>query len=296
MTTPKPRKANSTLLALMAIPLLLISIGTAWWVFNTVTERPGTPAAPDASDSAPISDPDAAMRSLRQGSSPVIRAPEPVETRPPAPTPVTATQHELPALNESDPVVLDAVAGLDSATALGALLIPENLLLKAVRAVVALDENEVVKDYRPVLTPETSVRVIPLNETLDPELGQRYRLDPANYARYTPYIEALETVDPDALAALYQQFYPLLEEAYRQYGVDRGSFRTVTLRAIDRLLAIEVKDEQPVLIQPKVFFQYQDPKIEARSAPHKLLMRMGRDNAVRLQNALRRLRSALQAD
>ncbi len=293
--------SGSPLIAWMALPLLIIVIGTAWWVFDTLnTTAPATPPlSPDDSrlgnelaaneaqriqrDAGTETDPlrlDTALSSPQGGT-----ASNTIAGRPPI--------ADLPSLNESDPVIIQETAKMQGGEHLARLLISENLLLKAVRAIIALDENEVVKDYRPVVPPEPGFRVIPLDEELDPSVGQRYRIDPANYDRYTPYIVALESVSAALLADLYEHFYPLLQEAYAQYGVDRGTFRDVTLRALDRLIGLEIMEEPAILIQPKVFFKYQDPHLEARSAPHKLLMRIGVDNAQRLQAVLRALREEL---
>lgn len=201
---------------------------------------------------------------------------------------------ELPRLADSDAPVKAMANQLSPDGKLLGMLVPDSILLKIVRAIIALDENELVKDYRPLESPSSPINVIAISEETDPAIGQRYRLDPKNYQRYTPFIDLLNALDMASLAQNYHDYYPLLEESYQQYGVDRGSFKEVTLRAIDNLLAIEIEEENLVLIQPKVFYQYQDPRVEARSAPHKLLMRMGPDNALALQRQLKELRKHLQ--
>ena len=76
-----------------------------------------------------------------------------------------------------------------------------------------------------------------IDEPLNIEVGQRYILDPANYDRYKPWVTAFSSVDKDMLVSVYKRFYPLLEEAYLQQGVDRGTFHNVVLSVIDDLLA-----------------------------------------------------------
>jgi hypothetical protein len=47
-------------------------------------------------------------------------------------------------------------------------------------------------------------------------------------------------------------------------------------------------------VQPKVFYEFADPKLEARSAGQKLLIRMGPQNAAALKKKLREIRSQIE--
>lgn len=223
---------------------------------------------------------------------PVTPEPQPEE---PAAEPPVRPPEPLPALENSDAFITDKLAEAPAGDSLLKLLVPDNLLLKSVRAVMVLDEGAVVHDYRPVQSPPAALKVKKINEPLDIDIGQRYTLSPENYTRYQPWVTAITRSDKKAMASLYQRVYPLLEEAYLQHGVDRGNFHNVLLAVIDNVLAAPVLDDEIVLIQPKVFYQFQDPALEKAPAVHRLLWRMGPDNTRAIQTALREFKQELLA-
>lgn len=250
--------------------------------------------------------------SQQDGPAKVVEAPRsmPVE---PSPQPLPEEEREpeeetavvpaisepepepLPALENSDRFVMDKLRSFSAGDALAKVIIPDNILLKSVRAVMALDEGIVVHDYRPVQSPAPAFKVTKINEPLDADIGQRYKLSPENYQRYKPWVSLLTTVDKKALAGVYKRVSPLLEESYLQHGVDRGNFHNVLLSVIDSLLAAPVMEEDIVLVQPKVFFQFEDTALEKAPEAHRLLWRMGPDNTRAVQASLRELKKELLA-
>jgi len=48
-------------------------------------------------------------------------------------------------------------------------------------------------------------------------------------------------------------------------------------------------------VQPKVLYEFADPDLETRSAGQKILLRMGKDNELRVKAKLREIRGALLA-
>lgn len=301
-----PRRGASLLWIL--IPLLIIILLMAailWWGLSSdVLDKPPEPAATSAPSSqfetragtdqgnagsgenfAPIERSAESTSVIDASSKDSASMAEPVPSRP---------RIELPTLSDSDAPVKALASELSPEGTLLALLVPDSILLKVVRMVIALDEHSVVKDYRPLTSPEPGLIVQAISEDPVPDVGPRYRLDASNYARYTPHVDLLAKLDMTRMAQLYHDFYPLLEQAYQQYGVDRGSFYEVTLRALDHVLEVPIRDESPILIQPKVFFEYQDPVVEKRTSIDKLLMRMGPENTQRVQAQLRALKLELQ--
>jgi len=79
--------------------------------------------------------------------------------------------------------------------------------------------------------PETVIR----NEEGDPV--PQFVINPANYRRYTPYVELLEAVDTKRLVESYRSHYSLFQEAYRQMGYADGEFNDRLDTTIDELLA-----------------------------------------------------------
>lgn len=284
--------ANSGMpLSWMFIPLIAIIVGALWWfVSNESPENQLPPPAPQAQTEpgagesfAPI---DRALETPEifdevAGTAPAI-------SEPPRP------KIELPTLSNSDAPVKTLANELSPEGTLLAFLVPESILRKVVNMIIALDEHTVVKEHRPLVSPEPGMRMQAISEEVDPAIGPRYRIDPRNFERYTAHVELLARLDKVKLAQLYHDFYPLLDQAYKEYGVDRGSFYDVTQRALDHVLEVPIREESPALIQPKVFYQYQDPVVEKRTSIDKLLMRMGPENTLRVQAQLRELKMELQ--
>lgn len=170
-----------------------------------------------------------------------------------------------------------------SATAqLGQLLVPEHKIRKLVRAVNALEEGKLVAQYRPTLPPATPFKA----ERLDSE---RWQLSEANFTRYEPYIAALEQAGAEQMLALYQHYSPLLEQAYQELGVDKGSFEQVAKGALKQIINAPEIDGSVALASTSVVYRYQDKALEQLPELHKLLIRIGPDNRERVQNLAREL-------
>ncbi|MGI1679835.1 MAG: DUF3014 domain-containing protein [Cellvibrionaceae bacterium] len=205
----------------------------------------------------------------------------------------------LPVLKESDDPLKNSLGELSAGAALVKLLVPERIILKTVRAVLALAEGDVVKDFRPIKSPPPSFKVVKIDEPLDREIGQRYQINPKNYERYNSYINILSSLNKSDVAKIYKNYYPLLEESYLQYGVDKGSFDKVLNSVIDNIIASDVYEatvaSDRILIQPKVFYVFQNKKIENLSGVDKLLLRIGEKNTQALKKELIDFKSAIHS-
>lgn len=274
----KPDNIN-LILSIVIVVVVAAAVLVYWLVFKD--------PEPELSD-APVED-------VQVLPPPVAEPEPPVETAEPEPAPEPEPEPEpLPTLADSDDKVSELAQSLSPEGDLQSLLTSENVLLKFVRTAIAMDEGNVVKDYRPVVSPQPSFLIQLIDEPLDEEVGQRYRIDPDNYERYTVYVDTLDTLDKTRLAKLFHQYYPVLDEAYQQYGVDRGGLLNVTLGAIDEILEAPTIPGTSPLVQPKVFYQFQGEGEEQLPAASKLLYRMGPDNAARLKDNLRELKAALE--
>jgi hypothetical protein len=218
-------------------------------------------------------------------------APQPSSSQPASPPPAyeapQAVVEPLPNLNESDTSVLAALQGLSTQTLRFA--VPKEILRKFVRAVNAIEEGKVVHEYRPIVSPPPAFTAQSLGEATADQ-PEQFRLPPENFERYDNYVTLLAMLDTDAVAALYQRFYPLLEEAYAEMGLKKGNFHSVLIGAIDNLLAAPVVEGEILLVRPKVFYQFADPAIEKLPSTHKLLLRMGPENTRSFQASLKNLR------
>jgi hypothetical protein len=228
-------------------------------------------------------------------------APVAQQTRPPAPPPPPANADEggiqhpipgggtdttaLPNLNQSDQVVRDSLAGLIGQKPIEQFLVPENIVRHIVVTVDNLPRKKVAVDLRPVKpTP---------GEALVATQGDMTTLAVANYARYQPFIKVVESVDPKTLATVYFHLYPLFQQAYEDLGYPGRFFNDRLVEVIDHLLAAPEPQGPIELVQPKVFYQFADPRLEDLSAGQKLMIRMGPANERLLKTKLRDLRAEL---
>lgn len=214
-------------------------------------------------------------------------------------TPTEAEEVPLPMLVESDPVVLESLGGLLGEPAVAEYVVSDNVISRVVATIDMLGGRQVSSVVQAVQGPaggfEVTVNDYPesaiTNEQGDP-LPQ-YIIDPSNYARYTPYVEALEAVDSAELIANYRSLYPLFQEAYRQMGYADGDFDARLAVIIDELLATPDVTGQVNLVKPEAVFRFADPGLESLSAGQKILVRMGSENASRVKSKLAEIRARL---
>lgn len=283
MANEEPGRSSPYLikLGLLAAGLIIVAVLLWQWVGGDRTE-----------EVTPMVQPEPAV--IPESQPEPQDAPEVIES-PPAPPEPEPEPEPLPELAESDVVALAAAEQLTGDDELKSLLVQDNVIQKSVRAVIAAADGGVVHEYRPLRSPSGTFLVEALDEPVREDVGQRYRLSPRNYERYDRYVNLLTRLEPRDVAAVFQRFYPLFEQAYEQHGVNGGSFQSLTLKAIDSLLAAPVLDQEPILVQPRVYYEFEDPRLEALPATQKLLIRMGPENTRKVQAALKELRSVIAA-
>lgn len=134
-------------------------------------------------------------------------------------------------------------------------------------------------------------------ELITEERAGRIYLSPENFKRYDPYLAALAKVTDDDVGQIYGLLLPFIKSAYGELGhVDRD-WSTTLDAAYDVLLSFEPPPnaESLELVGKDGTFIYADPKLEQLSPTHKALLRMGPDNAAKLQNMVRRFRNQVNA-
>lgn len=212
-----------------------------------------------------------------------------VEYQPPVPV---VEVEPLPTLNESDSSILAALQQLRGEGLLQ-LLVPQEVIRKFVLAVNNLAEGKVIHEYRPVVSPPPPFVAETFSVMIEGTAVDQERVAPANFQRYEPYVTTLALIDSDAAVAVYRRFYPLLEEAFRELGLKKPNFHSVMIAAIDNILAAPDAQGDLLLVRPKVFYQYADPALEQLPQTHKLMLRMGPENARSVKASLRQLRARL---
>jgi len=191
----------------------------------------------------------------------------------------------LPTLNTSSPVLTDKLSNL-----FGESWMPDLFRLDEVirRFVVTVDNltNSKLPQQHLLVKPVAGMFLITGE-------GDERVISPDNAARYAPYVQLVTRIDAQQLAALYVRFYPLFQEAYAELGQPDAYFNDRLVEVIDHLLMTPSPDEPIPLVQPKVFYEYADPELQALSAGQKVLLRMGNTNAEQVKSKLRELRQAL---
>jgi hypothetical protein len=225
----------------------------------------------------------------QQASAPTQPAPSantPPAIQHPIPTPATqAAAPPLPSLDKSDPLVRGSLIGLMGKQAVARFLVPQSIVRHVVVTVDNLPRKKLAAELRPIQpTP---------GGTIVDHQGGITTLSAQNYARYTPFVDAVSAIDPQALAALYFRLYPLFQQAYENLGYPGKYFNDRVVQAIDSLLATPDVRGPIALVRPKVFYQFADPKLEALPAGQKLLIRMGPQNAAVIEQKLRAFRQAI---
>jgi hypothetical protein len=227
--------------------------------------------------------------------------PAPVDTGPRTPSvahpvPANGAHHPLPPVDQSDAY-------------LGGLL-RELVGRKGVASFLNLDgfARRLVATVNNLASDGASTALWPVRETpgrfeTDGRDDRRV-IGPRNAARYAPFVSFVEAVDTKKAVATYVAIYPLLQRAYEDLGEPTPYFNDRVVAVIDDLLAtpdiaepvrlkhIEVDGASPSPGGARLYV-YEDPSLERRTAGQKILMRVGRDNAKRLEAKLGEIRALL---
>lgn len=230
--------------------------------------------------------------SWRSSRHPTATAPATIAATPeaapavqnPVPANAGATQ-SLPPLESSDGPLQGALSELMGKRSVDSLLKPEQLVRHFVVTIDNLSRKRAALELRPT-------KPVPgaFMATGDEQHGT---LDPANYQRYTPMIQAVQMVDTKQLVSLYFHFYPLFQQSYQNLGYPNGYFNDRLVFTIDNLLATPDVTGDIVLVRPNVMYQFADPNLEDLSAGQKALLRIGPANAAIVKAKLRELRAQI---
>jgi Protein of unknown function (DUF3014) len=200
--------------------------------------------------------------------------------------PVEASENPLPPLAESDGALREGLT-----TLLGNEL-PEFVYLKDIVARIVVTLDNLPRDYVALrLMPVKPVSGLPITT----KSGGNLVLSESNAERYQHYVRLVEAIPTSASIALYARFYPLFQEQYENLGYPDKYFNDRVVEVIDHLLATPEIEEPPRLIQPRVLYEFADPKLQELSAGQKILLRMGPANQHKLKAKLREMRDGLIA-
>jgi hypothetical protein len=203
----------------------------------------------------------------------------------PQPSQAGAATAPLPALNDSDTTLLEALSKLSSPAAVKEYLQPENVVRRLVVTIDNLPRQKVAVEKRP--TTSVAGAFAANGDELHATLDKR------NFDRYKPMVAVIHELDAQTLATVYMHFYPLFQQSYQDLGYPNGYFNDRLVQVIDLLLATPQPVEPIELVRPNVMYTFADPALESRPAGQKLLMRMGPENAAVVKAKLTELRAII---
>jgi hypothetical protein len=196
---------------------------------------------------------------------------------------------DLPPVNASDPFVRESLTGLLGDSAVRQFVAPDNLARRFVATLDNLPRRRTPVQLRPVLPTPGAFLVDGTEE------GNDLVISPRNFERYQPLVQLLERTDTARAANAYFRLYPLLQRAYEDLGYPQAYLNDRLVAVIDHLLTTPEVAGPIELTQPRVFYEFADPQLEALSSGQKLILRMGPENGATVRRKLRELRAEVVA-
>jgi len=218
---------------------------------------------------------------LKREPAPVVpAAPPPAAAEPAIKNPIVTPDDIDPNLSATE-----QVATLIGTPRFESHFVPDDFVKKMVATIDSLARSDVAARMNPAKPPAGKF-------TTAGE-GDAVVLGAANYARYSPWIDLVDSLDAQATAALYKRLYPQFQAAYENLGNPDAYFNDRVVEVIDHLLSAPEAPATIALVRPNVFYEFADPKLEAQSSGRKLLLRMGPGNAARVKAKLREVRGLI---
>lgn len=289
MSTEQQKSApeqQSAPVGIIVFIIVLVILGAAYYMLyiDNPTSRP-QPEIVDLKDEK--LQPEPKIQELDEIEvEPVEEPSEPVSTPEPQAATETSESNVLPELDNSDELTVSLIREVTTTPELLDVLVPSDIIRRTVVFADNFSRGDIALRDAPVYPPEGKFQASQIKEN-------EFVISPENYARYTGYIELLNSFEPEDLSTIYRQLLPLFEEAYQELGYPDRSFDDVTEDVFDRILAIEYPLESPVLKQPDVVYKFEDEALESLTDADKLLLRMGEENLLQLQSAVLQLKNSL---
>jgi Protein of unknown function (DUF3014). len=282
MTREDNRKRQESIPWLPGVIIVLVIAGALFlWRGKEKPEPPGPaeiPVVPETKEETPA-----------RMDEPVIEYPVPTEIPATVEDETAPEQEEKaqpPALDESDAFVEESFRLLYDHQKYGHLFILKDVIRNFVVTIDNMTGSKLPQKYS--LTKPPAALFLAQKDAAENEY-----IDPGNYVRYKIYAECAEAIDIRKFISLYIRYYPLFQKAYLDLGYPGRYFNDRFIQVLDHLLVTPEVQGPIKLVRPKVFYKFADPELEALSAGQKLLIRIGPDNAAKIKERLKELRSAL---
>lgn len=278
---------------LVVFVVLVVALGAAY--FQWQTQRPSSVMPPVVVDAPPpLSNGPGAPSEQAAPSGPRYPIPaQPLQeqsvreapTQVPLEPDAAPTSAPSPNLGESNALMTEVFIGLFGAEPMRELFNPDELIRRFVVTVDNLPNKKLPRQQ--LLVKRVAGPFLVMGE------GDQQVIGPDNAARYASYVQLAGHINVKQLVDVYVRFYPLFQAAYAELSEPNAYFNDRLVEVIDHLLDTPRVVEPIQVVQPKVFYVYADPELEALSAGQKILLRMGSVNAEQIKAKLREIRQAL---
>ncbi len=254
---------------------LLAIIASILFIAFPVNDVPQQPIPPDVAPTLP----EPQIKYPLSEPAPAVEPPPAAVQPEPKPAP------PLPGIAEADTVMRELLTLLGGEKKLIELFHLDHFIQRFVVTVDNLTHKDLPRRQLPVkgVTGPFLIQGIQTSEVISPY----------NSRRYTLYVELAEILDSRSLVDIYVRNYPLFQKAYTDLGYPAAYFNDRLVEVIDHLLETPDVVDPIRLERPAILYRFADPELEARSAGQKILLRIGKDNAVRIKIKLKELREQL---
>ena len=256
---PPDYRRRNMLLGAVAVAVVALAAGL-WLLLGDRADDAGeAPVAEMAADAGEPSPPAAPV----ELDEPEV-VPEPVE---------------LPPLADSDNFVRDLVDALLAHPNLAAWMTGSDLLRRFVVTVDNVANGRNPAQRLPALRPSRRFRAT--------GEGELQLIDSGSYQRYDLLAGVVGSLDPSAVALLYETLEPLFDEAHAELGYPDTPFRRTLERAVMQLLAAPIVDTPPLVVRRATHYLYADERLESLTPAQKQFIGMGPGNVQAVQEQLR---------
>jgi len=187
--------------------------------------------------------------------------------------------------DSTDDLFRSLVAGLSSHPKLTAWLVTDGIVRRFVAAVESVAGGYSPRDELDFMRPTHPFLVRPGDPgTLVIASG--------SYRRYSLAADVVESIDTVGAVRLFRELEPLLDEAHRGVSWGDSNFEYSLREAVTHLLEVPVPGGQLAVERRMLTYAFSDPAIERLSDAQRQLLRMGPENARKVQAKLRELADA----
>jgi hypothetical protein len=191
-------------------------------------------------------------------------------------------------LDKSDDAVRGLVAAADVPAVVKNWLEHKEIVRTVVAAVDSIARGESPAAQLPFLAPEGKFLARARNGT--------FWLDPQSFRRYDALVGAFIAIPDRTWITWYKKLRPTLEKAFRELGYPGITFSQRLQQAMEQLTQVPPLPQKEVALEKKVLsYAFADAALENLNPAQKQLLRLGPDNAARVQKKLRALAAALHS-